>query len=224
MVSRNKNKVLAVYAAVVLLIFALCVPVLQKKITQKFQPGNSVTWPLRPNNKPQTAGTAGEAGEAGEVGTAGTSAPSESFASDSAPVLEANLCEIVWPIQGQVLRGVGISYAQTFSDYRYHDGIDIQAVRGAEVVAALAGKVISKETTKEEGTKVTLEHGQGWVSIYAHLEEVYPQVGAYCATGDPLGIVNQPGLQEVLEGVHLHYTLCQDGQIMNPLDYLPEMP
>jgi murein DD-endopeptidase MepM/ murein hydrolase activator NlpD len=216
MASQKKRKVLAVYLAVIFLVFALCVPVLHQKIKQK-----SLSADLKPSPTTETI----------EGTTDLSSSPEDSSlpeipssVSDSTPELKADLSQMVWPLEGQVLRGVGISYAQTFSDYRYHDGLDIQAARGAEVVAALPGVVISKEMTKGEGVKLVLDHGQGWVSVYSHLDEAYLQVDNYCNVGDPLGTVNQPGLQEILEGPHLHFILRQDDQIVNPLDYLPEMP
>ena len=216
MANQKKRKALAVYLAVILLVFALCVPVLHQKIKQKFLAAD-----LKPS--PPTI----EITEGTVDLPLSPEAPSlpeiPSSVADSTPELKADLSQMVWPLKGQVLRGVGLSYAQTFSDYRYHDGLDIQAARGAEVVAALSGIVISKEMTKEEGVRLVLDHGQGWVSVYSHLEEAYLQEDNYCNTGDPLGTVNQPGLQEILEGPHLHFTLRQDDQIVNPLDYLPEI-
>jgi len=206
-VNEKKIKSLAVYIAVVVLLFAALAPVLQERIKQNTPPDNPdnfTTMPRGDTNREELV----------------SSADVPSSAQEPEPELSA----IVWPLEGQVIRGVGLSYAQTFSDYRYHDGIDIQAARGAEVIAALPGKVISKETSKEEKTTITLEHGQGWLSVYAHLEDAYPELGDYCQTGDILGTVNQPGLQEILEGPHLHYSLRRDEQIINPLDYLPERP
>ncbi|MGI6145103.1 MAG: peptidoglycan DD-metalloendopeptidase family protein [Peptococcia bacterium] len=210
MVNKKKIKSLAVYIAVVLLLFAFLVPVLQDKIRQNTKPDH-------PENL-----TATPVGEINGEELAASSASSDTPASSQE--LEPDLNTIIWPLEGQVIRGVGLSYAQTFSDYRYHDGIDIQAARGAEVIAALPGKVISKETSKEEKTKITIEHGRGWISVYAHLENAYFEVGDFCQAGDVLGTVNQPGLKEILEGPHLHYSLRHNEQIVNPLDYLPERP
>jgi murein DD-endopeptidase MepM/ murein hydrolase activator NlpD len=133
----------------------------------------------------------------------------------------ANLSELIWPLEGQVLRGVGLSYAQTFGDYRYHNGLDIKAQRGEEIVAALAGKVKSIETSKGFGVKLILDHGEDLFSEYAHLESVYLREGEYCRQGEPLGVVNQPGLNEILEGPHLHFVLKKAGEIIDPWEYLP---
>ncbi len=224
MASQKKRKALAVYLAVILLVFALCVPVLQQRIKQK-----ELAADLKSLSGEEKTELTAEELETEEGRAALSPLPEDAMLpeiplSDSLPVPETDLSEMVWPIQGQVLRGDGLSYAQTFSDYRYHDGLDIKAARGAEVVAALPGIVISKERTKEEGVKLILEHGQGWVSEYAHLEEAYLQVDNYCQAGDPLGVVNQPGLQELLEGPHLHFTLRQAEKIVNPLEYLPPLP
>lgn len=220
MIHQKKLISLAVYIAVIALVFAIIVPVLQERLKQNAQPENLAASPMANTNNNADVNTDNDADVNEKIALNSSTDSSSSSASESEP----NFNEIIWPIEGQVLRGVGLSYAQTFSDYRYHDGLDIQAARGAEVLVALPGKVISIETTKEEKTVLTIEHGQEWVSVYAHLEDVFLQVGDYCQAGDLLGTINQPGLQEVLEGPHLHFSLKQDNQIINPLDYLPPRP
>lgn len=127
-----------------------------------------------------------------------------------------------WPARGKIIRHFGLSYSQTFSDYRFHKGVDIELERGAEVVAVLGGKVTAAATSKGEAGVVTIDHGSGWQTLYAHLNEVYVKVGETVKQGQPLGSVNQPGLNEILEGPHLHFELRKDGQEVNPLDYLPQ--
>lgn len=219
MVRQKRIISLAVSLAVVLLVFALCVPVLHERLR-----GTTLSPKEKLSSAPVVEGEGDAEGEGG-VARAGDAAFLPSAAAPSLPSeLEPDLSTISWPLEGQVLRGLGLSYAQTFSDYRYHDGIDIQAARGAEVVAVLSGKVIGKESTKEEKTVLSIDHGQGWVSIYAHLEDAYLAVGDYCQAGERLGIIYQPGLNEVLEGPHLHFSLRHDQQSVNPLDYLPLRP
>jgi murein DD-endopeptidase MepM/ murein hydrolase activator NlpD len=138
----------------------------------------------------------------------------------SRSVNNVDISNIMWPLKGEVSQGIGISYSKTFGDYRYHDGIDIQGDRGVEVVAVLAGKVTKKETTKSDGIKVTINHGGGWTSIYKHLGDSYLQVGDEVKIGENVGSINQPGMSEIMEGPHLHYTILKDNKVINPLDYL----
>ncbi|MDD4047900.1 MAG: M23 family metallopeptidase [Clostridia bacterium] len=139
-------------------------------------------------------------------------------------VVNVNIKDIIWPLKGVVIRNVGVSYSKTFGDYRYHDGIDIKAERGAEVVATLSGKVINRETTQSEGIKITIDHGQGWVSMYKHLGGSDLKLEGKIKIGEKVGIINQPGLSEAMEGIHLHYCLLKDDIVQNPLEYLSTIP
>lgn len=149
----------------------------------------------------------------------------EDAVADHRPLAEVNIAEIIWPLEGEIIREVGLSYAQTFSDYRYHSGIDIKADRGAQAKATLPGRISRKETTKDDGMVITIEHGQQdgvvWYSVYAHLGETTLKEGDEVAAGDVVGLIGQPGYNEITEGPHLHYSLYQDNQVVNPLDYLP---
>lgn len=152
------------------------------------------------------------------------SAPVATHASDEVPVpLSATVDtnSIIWPLRGDVLREVGIIYSRTFSDYRYHNGIDITAVRGAEVAAVFPGKVLSVETSRGEAKKIIIDRGAGWQAVYSHLEEAYVKTGETVKAGQAIGHVGQPGLNEIMEGPHLHFTLLEQGEVVNPLDYLP---
>lgn len=129
--------------------------------------------------------------------------------------------KIIWPVRGEIIRDYGMSYSQTFSDYRYHEGLDIKVKRGTEINTALAGKVVSIDTSKSEGKKVIIDHGLGWQTLYAQLEEVYLKKDQAIKGGEKLGYVGQPGLSEIMEGPHLHFAIMKDGESVNPYDFLP---
>ena len=92
MVNKKKIKSLAVYIAVVLLLFAFLVPVLQDKIRQNTKPDH-------PENL-----TATPVGEINGEELAASSASSDTPASSQE--LEPDLNTIIWPLEGQVIRGV----------------------------------------------------------------------------------------------------------------------
>jgi murein DD-endopeptidase MepM/ murein hydrolase activator NlpD len=261
---RNKSKELlplSVYVAVVLLVFALFIPVLNREIKERLstnnadalntvhepasnnteQPNNPGTVITMPNNAGQKSNITGQQSNAAEqqsnakVATGTENNQAENMATEEtssslenkpsgkvATLKNVHIEEIIWPLQGEVVRAEGLSFSQTFSDYRYHNGIDIAAERGTEAVLVLAGQVSKITTTQGEGTSVTVDHGQGWVSVYAHLAETALKEGESYQAGAIVGTVNQPGLNEVAEGPHLHYSLFKDEQCINPLDYLKE--
>ena len=139
---------------------------------------------------------------------------------DTTEIVNVNITDIIWPLKGVIVQNVGLSYSKTFGDYRYHDGIDIKAERGAEVVATLSGEVIDRETTQSEGIKITIDHGQGWVSIYKHLGDSDLKLEEKIKIGEKVGIIKQPSNNEDMEGNHLHYCLLKDNIVQNPLEYL----
>ncbi len=136
--------------------------------------------------------------------------------------VEPDAQKMIWPLQGDILRGVGICYSQTFSDYRYHNGLDIKGKRGTEIVAVLDGTVLRIETSQGEAKKISIKHGNGWQSEYAHLEEVYVKAGDAVGAGKKIGLLGQPGSLEILEGSHLHFVLIKNNKVVNPVDFLPK--
>ncbi|MFY9173723.1 MAG: M23 family metallopeptidase [Peptococcia bacterium] len=133
----------------------------------------------------------------------------------------ADLSQIIRPLDGELIKVFGLAYSATHGDYRFHDGIDIKASIGSIVKAALPGKVIKSETTKDQATVVILDHGDGWLSSYAHLGKSSVRVGQTLKAGQTIGTVGEPGLSEVSDEPHLHFTLTQDGKAVDPLEYLP---
>ncbi|HOB81732.1 MAG TPA: M23 family metallopeptidase [Peptococcaceae bacterium] len=258
MVQNKSAKEMWIYCGVVLLLFALFIPVLTREVKERKNEavekaaeetnGDVYTLdgtaldraaPDADGDKTTVDGATTDQTAPGEA-TSDQAAKDEAVANDkgkeenaspetaveaAVALPEINIADMIWPLKGEVIREVGLSYAQTFSDYRYHNGIDIKADRGAEVVMPLPGKVIKKETTREEGIVLTVEHGQQngvvWSSVFAHLSETSLKEGDYLEIGAPVGSVDQPGYNEIMEGPHLHYSLYQNGQVVNPLDYLP---
>jgi len=268
MVQNKYSKRAWIYCGVVLLAFALFIPVLTREVKERTtatesasreDSAQSVTIDVTEEDATEkdSAATAESENDASEATEPEKNAP-ETYESENAelendqsepdlateqavkpadevqdeilqqanePLPLVDIKEIIWPLKGEVIREVGLSYSQTFSDYRYHNGIDIKAERGAQAVMSLPGKVIKKETTKDNGLVLTFEHGQQdnvvWRSVYAHLSETILREGDSVEAGTVVGIIDQPGYNEIMEGPHLHYSLYQNEQVVNPLDYLP---
>ena len=132
----------------------------------------------------------------------------------------------IWPVQGELERIhelEKLGYDVTLRDWRTHDGIDILAPLGASVYASRAGSVVSIEEDSLYGTVVSLDHGDGVMSIYANLAQLPTvEVGDWVEPGDIIGSVGSTALCEVGQGTHLHFAMKLDGESVNPMNYLPE--
>jgi murein DD-endopeptidase MepM/ murein hydrolase activator NlpD len=95
-----------------------------------------------------------------------------------------------------------------------HQGADFRAALGTPVVAPNAGVVVLATDLYYAGGTVVLDHGQGLVSLFAHLSRIGVEVGARVAEGDPLGDAGATGR---VTGPHLHWAVRLHGTSVDPL-------
>ena len=98
---------------------------------------------------------------------------------------------------------------------KFHKGIDIGAKRGSDVVAAAAGKVVFCGRKKGYGRTVEIEHSNGVVTRYAHLDAIFASEGQTVKQCDRLGLVGRSGHAT---GPNLHFELLAQGRPVNPLN------
>lgn len=114
-----------------------------------------------------------------------------------------------WPASG------GMS--QYFS--WYHPAIDVSNLGGGPIRAADSGTVTVAGFVDSSGygNRVILDHGNGYVTLYAHLSVNYVSVGQKIAKGEVLGMMGSTGRST---GTHLHFEIRKNGATQNPLGYL----
>jgi murein DD-endopeptidase MepM/ murein hydrolase activator NlpD len=95
-----------------------------------------------------------------------------------------------------------------------HAGIDVPAKRGTPVVAPAAGIVADVGEYVLSGRTVLVDHGQGVVSAYFHLDTAMVSKGDILRAGDRIGRVGSTGLAT---GPHLHYGLYLHGKDVDPV-------
>lgn len=103
-----------------------------------------------------------------------------------------------------------------------HPALDIGNPEKPGVWAADAGTVIlAKEGWNGGyGNYVKIDHGDGSVTLYAHLEEFYVTEGESVASGQVIGKMGNSGNTQGPTGIHLHFEVRQNGQNLNPSKYL----
>ncbi len=148
----------------------------------------------------------------------------------SEPLNEENeVKSIVWSepvkngkVQKQFSNGE-LCYSETMNDYRTHNGVDIKADNGEAVLSVGPGIITAVENDALWGMSVSVDHGNGIVTVYRNLSEVLPQgieKGSYVEQGGILGAVSTSALVEIGEASHLHFEVYSDGKAVEPLETL----
>jgi murein DD-endopeptidase MepM/ murein hydrolase activator NlpD len=110
-----------------------------------------------------------------------------------------------------------IRYHPILNENRAHEGIDITAPYGTEVVAPANGRIVKVGWENGYGLAVSIEHGYGIETRYAHLSRTAVSVGMTVRRGQRLGWVGSTGLSV---GPHLHYEVLVNGRPTDPLRYV----
>ncbi|MCD7733653.1 MAG: peptidoglycan DD-metalloendopeptidase family protein [Clostridiales bacterium] len=128
------------------------------------------------------------------------------------------------PVSGEVVAAFSdseLTYNAALEDWRTHNGVDLAAQVGEEVYAALDGEVLSVESDPLLGTVITLNHGDGLMTIYGNLsEEVAVRQGDKVSAGQVIGTVGETAAGESNEGGWLHFAVKKDGVLVDPMEYL----
>jgi|GEM_PF-1039820 murein DD-endopeptidase MepM/ murein hydrolase activator NlpD len=124
---------------------------------------------------------------------------------------------------GRLTSGFGYRKPPVKGASSFHSGIDIGAPAGTSALAFASGEVIRMDIWDPPGrkpgggNKVYIQHDNGWVSTYSHFSAFSVSIGQRIEKGQEVGKVGTTGIST---GNHLHFSLSQNGQKYNPLDYL----
>jgi murein DD-endopeptidase MepM/ murein hydrolase activator NlpD len=125
----------------------------------------------------------------------------------------------IWPAQGWLTDAFGRRIDPLTGEDAFHAGLDISAERGQPVYATADGVVRTAEPAGAYGNMVTLDHGFGLATRYAHLHAFKVAPGDAVRRGDIVGFVGSTGRST---GDHVHYEVLANGQTLNPLRFLLE--
>lgn len=127
--------------------------------------------------------------------------------------------ELEWPLTGpmKVTSPYGERVHPIIGEEAFHRGIDLRARYGSPIFAPADGIVLYVGRKTAYGNMVVILHGGGITTIYGHLWKVAVQPYKRIQKGQLLGHTGNTGFST---GSHLHFEVRQDGEPMNPLEWL----
>lgn len=152
-----------------------------------------------PEPEPEVVEVATEAGEA---------------ASSAAPISSGT----VRPVSGSISSGYGYRTHPVLGSSKMHEGVDFAASCGTPVHSVKAGTVVAVEYHHASGKRVKVDHGNGVITGYYHLQSYATSVGETVDAGEVIGYVGSTGRST---GCHLHFAkMDESGTYSNPLSLL----
>jgi len=143
----------------------------------------------------------------------------ERLAKNKASLIEA--IPTIQPIKNKDLTRVASGYGYRIDPFtkirRFHYGMDFTAKRGTPIYATGNG-IIKRADNRSSGygKHIRIDHGFGYVSLYAHLSKYKVRRGQKVNRGDIIGYVGNSGRSV---GPHLHYEILKDNKKINPLNF-----
>tara|TARA_B110000014_G_C19792955_1_gene412015 strand:+ start:95 stop:559 length:465 start_codon:yes stop_codon:yes gene_type:complete len=98
-----------------------------------------------------------------------------------------------------------------------HSGLDIAAETGTPIVAPAAGVVTNAGDYFFNGKTVFLDHGQGLITMYCHMEKINVKEGDSVSENDMIGTIGSSGR---VTGAHLHWSVILNNTTVEPLLFL----
>ncbi len=127
--------------------------------------------------------------------------------------------EFIAPVEGRKSSSFGSRRIFNDQPRRPHSGMDIAAPQGSTVVAAANGKVTEAGDFFFNGKTVFIDHGQGLITMYCHLDKINVKPGQTIKSGEKLGEVGMTGR---VTGPHLHWTVSLNNARVDPQLFLAE--
>ena len=138
-------------------------------------------------------------------------------------VEKPEVIEFLAPVDGKVIEeysGDDLVYNEALKDWRAHSGVDFEAKIGDSVKASAKG-VVESVFDSNMGRCVTIDHKNGFVTMYANLEEnTAVKEGDEVQAGDVIGTVGNTALGDITDLEHVHFEMMNAGENVNPVDHL----
>lgn len=121
------------------------------------------------------------------------------------------------PYRVSVTSAYGYRVHPVTGAWSFHTGVDLGAGEGTPIYATRSGTVTTATYSDVYGNYVTINHGDGYSSLYGHMTHYVVYAGEYVSQGQVIGYVGSTGWST---GPHLHFTIYYNGSTVNPMGYI----
>ena len=131
--------------------------------------------------------------------------------------------ELAWPLIGDIILPYSMDttvYFETLGVYKCNPGVMLRGTEGENVYAVYGGTVTEVKDTKEFGTVVTIDMGNGYEAKYGQLMNVCVKEGNPVATGQNIAEVGAVSDYYSKEGTNLYLAITKDGIPVNPISLI----
>ena len=174
------------------------------KKEQEYQKAKQEEWDREHAHDHDNEGGNTGGGDSGNSGDSGSTTPSVYFMHPLGGV-------------GVVTCPYGYRNHPITGNYSFHNGVDIGAPQGTPILASRSGYVSAAEYNYAYGFMVTVNHMDGFSSLYGHMTSFCVSAGQYVEQGQVIGYVGSTGIST---GPHLHFTIYYNGSTVNPMAYI----
>ena len=130
---------------------------------------------------------------------------------------ELGLAESMTPVMGVLTSGYGMREHPIDGENKMHEGIDLAAEIGTDVLAFADGTVDYIGESPAYGMYLQLRHSNGVTTFYAHCSQLCVQKGQKVKMGDVVARVGDTGN---VTGPHLHFEMKKNGEFLDPQPYI----
>ena len=121
--------------------------------------------------------------------------------------------QLIWPLNGSLINAFGTKHS--LGDLTW-EGVTIGATAGADIRAIHHGRVIFADWFNTSGLLLIIDHGDGYMSLYAHNQELFKTVGEWVASGEVIAAAGNTGGQREPS---LYFEIRRNGRAENPVNW-----
>jgi len=126
--------------------------------------------------------------------------------------------DFIIPAEGALSSRFGLRRFFNDKPRKPHAGLDLAVPRGTPIKASASGKVLAADDYFFNGKTVFIDHGNGLITMYCHLDKFKVKAGQTVSKGELLGLSGKTGRAT---GPHLHWSVMLNGAMVDPELFIP---